>query len=212
MSRELNTNVGLETRELLGEGIEKAQEFHTLLAKHGEERGLIGPRELPRLWDRHIVNSALVGRLLPTHGTLADVGSGAGLPGVVLAAMRPGVSVDLIEPMERRTDWLREIVAELNLENVTVKRGRAEEFHEAFEYDFVTARAVAPTDKLSRWCVPLLRPGGKFLALKGARAQEELDGAVKALRKVKAATWTVVELPGVDGGEPTRAISVVKKS
>lgn len=202
---------GRETRELLGSGLGNARAYYELLAKHGEERGLIGPRELPRLWDRHIVNSALVGSLLPAEGTLADVGSGAGLPGIVLGIIRPEMQVDLIEPMERRTDWLHEVVDALELDNVYIKRGRADEFHDAFEYDFVTARAVAPMDRLTRWTLPLVRPGGQLLALKGARAEEELEKAKKVLWKFKAAQWSVLDLAGVDGGESTRVVSVTKK-
>lgn len=202
---------GPQTEGLFGEGLERARQFYSLLAQHGEERGLIGPRELPRLWDRHIVNSALVAALLPQTGNLVDVGSGAGLPGIVLAIVRPQMAVSLIEPMERRTDWLNEVVNELGLKNVDVKRGRAEEFHDAFEYDFVTARAVAPMDKLSRWCLPLVAPGGTLLALKGQRAEAEVENAVKVFRKFKAATWSVIDLEGVDGGESTRVVSVVKK-
>src|SRR5690625_4595483 len=128
---------GPQTQKLFGEGLDQARQFYALLAEFGEERGLIGPRELPRLWDRHIVNSGLVAQLLPEEGTLADVGSGAGLPGIVLAITRPSTQVALIEPMERRTDWLLEVVEKLDLKNVEVKRGRAEEFHDAFEYDFM---------------------------------------------------------------------------
>src|SRR5690625_5867331 len=105
---------------------------------------MIGPKELPRLWDRHIINSALLAQVLPQPRTLVDVGSGAGLPGIVLGIARAQMQVDLIEPMERRTDWLNEVVSRLELKNVTVKRGRAEEFHDDFEIDFVSARAVAP--------------------------------------------------------------------
>jgi len=202
---------GPEARELFGARFPLAVDFYELLAAHGEERGLIGPRELPRLWDRHIINSVLLAQVLPETGTLVDVGSGAGLPGIVLGIARPQMHVDLVEPMERRTDWLNEVVSRLELENVTVKRGRAEEFHDAFEYDFVTARAVAPLDRLVRWCLPLVAPGGQLLALKGQRAEEELAAALKALRKFKAATWEVQELRGVDDGESTRVVSVVKK-
>ena len=203
--------VGGETRGLFGERFGLAQRYFELLAEHGEERGLIGPRELPRLWDRHIINSALLARALPSDGNLVDVGSGAGLPGIVIAIARPEMSVDLMEPMERRTDWLHEVVSKLGLENVTVKRGRAEEFHGAFEYDFVTARAVAPMDRLVRWCMPLVEPGGQLLAMKGQRAEVELEAALKPLRKFKAASWEVQELPGVDGGESTRVVKVIKK-
>lgn len=203
---------GPESQMLFGDRIDQARRFYELLAQHGEERGLIGPRELPRLWDRHIINSALMSRLLQDSGTLADVGSGAGLPGVVLAITKPGLQVDLIEPMERRTDWLNEVVKALELSNVSVKRGRADEFHDAVEYDIVTARAVAPMDRLARWCLPLVKPGGKLLALKGQRAEEEMTAAIKVFRKFKAANWEVIELAGVDGGEGTRVVSVERRA
>lgn len=124
-------------------------------------RGLIGPREIGRIWDRHILNSAAVVQYLPQTGTIVDIGSGAGLPGLVIAAMRPEAEVVLIEPMERRCTWLNEMTETLGLTNVEVKRGRAEEFHDAFEADVVTARAVAALDKLARWSLPLLRHGGE---------------------------------------------------
>ena len=202
---------GQETADLFGSRLPLAVRFHDLLKSHGEERGLVGPREMTKLWDRHIVNSALLTRVLPTSGTLVDVGSGAGLPGVVVAIARPDLCVDLIEPMERRTTWLEEVVTDLGLDNVTVKRGRAEEFHGVFEYELGTARAVAPLSRLARWCLPLVAPGGRFLALKGRRAEEEVSVAVKTLRKFNAESWCVRELPGLDEGEPTRVVEIIKK-
>jgi 16S rRNA (guanine527-N7)-methyltransferase len=130
-------------RELFGERYEKARGYAQMLMDQGELRGLIGPREVPRLWERHILNSAAVVPYLAEARSVADVGSGAGLPGVVVAIMRPDAEVFLVEPMERRTTWLDEVVAEIGLTNVEVKRGRAEEFHDAFEVDAVTSRAVA---------------------------------------------------------------------
>lgn len=196
--------------ELFGDRLSKAEEFSELLRRHGEERGLVGPRDVDIIWDRHIVNSGLLKRLLPTSGRLVDVGSGAGLPGIVLALTNPELDITLIEPMERRTMWLHEVVSKLDLGNIRVLRGRADEFHGAEEYDVVTARAVAPMDKLTRWCLPLVDKGGQLLALKGRRAGEELLKATKVIRKLGGKSWSVEELLGVDGGESTNVIVVQK--
>lgn len=170
--------------ELFGDRIDVAQAFTADLAQYGEERGLIGPLELERLWSRHVVNSVLVAPLL-RPGRVGDVGSGAGLPGLVLAIARPDVHLVLIEPMERRTDWLTEEADRLGLDNVTVTRGRAEDVVPEPQLDQVTARAVSALGKLIPLCVPLLRPGGELIFLKGARVQEEIDAADKAIRKAK---------------------------
>src|SRR5690606_8006167 len=130
-------------REYFGTRYDQVAAFADKLRAEGELRGLIGPREVPRLWERHILNSAAVVPHLAQAGSVADVGSGAGLPGIVIAVMRPDVEVVLIEPMERRTAWLTEVSEDLGLTNVQVKRGRAEEYHDAFEVDAVTSRAVA---------------------------------------------------------------------
>lgn len=170
--------------ELFGDRIDVAQAFTADLAQYGEERGLIGPLELERLWSRHVVNSVLVAPLL-RPGRVGDVGSGAGLPGLVLAIARPDVHLVLIEPMERRTDWLTEEADRLGLDNVTVTRGRAEDVVPEPQLDQVTARAVSALGKLIPLCVPLLRPGGELIFLKGARVQDEIDAADKAIRKAK---------------------------
>ena len=168
--------------DLFGDHLEQARAFTADLAQHGEERGLIGPLELERLWSRHVVNSVLVAPLL-VSGRVGDVGSGAGLPGLVLAIARPDAHLVLIEPMERRTDWLSEEAERLGLTNVTVLRGRAEDVTPDPLLDQVTARAVSALSKLVPLCAPLLRPGGELIFLKGARVQEEIDAAEKALRK-----------------------------
>jgi 16S rRNA (guanine527-N7)-methyltransferase len=170
--------------ELFGDHIEQARAFTADLAQHGEERGLIGPLELERLWSRHVVNSALVAPLLAA-GRVGDVGSGAGLPGLVLAIARPDAHLVLIEPMERRTDWLSEEADRLGLRNVTVLRGRAEDVVLDRLLDQVTARAVSALSKLVPLCAPLLRRGGEMIFLKGERVQQEIDAAEKALRKAK---------------------------
>jgi len=170
--------------ELFGDHLEQARAFTADLAQHGEERGLIGPLELERLWSRHVVNSVLVAPLL-APGRVGDVGSGAGLPGLVLAIARPDAHLVLIEPMERRTDWLSEEAERLGLRNVTVLRGRAEDVALDPLLDQVTARAVSALSKLVPLCAPLVRRGGEMIFLKGERVQQEIDAAEKALRKAK---------------------------
>jgi 16S rRNA (guanine527-N7)-methyltransferase len=170
--------------ELFGDHLEQARAFTADLAQHGEERGLIGPLELDRLWSRHIVNSVLVAPLL-VAGRVGDVGSGAGLPGLVLAIARPDAHLVLIEPMERRTEWLTEEAERLGLANVTVVRGRAEDVTPDPLLDQVTARAVSALSKLVPLCAPLLRPGGEMIFLKGERVQQEIDAADKVLRKAR---------------------------
>jgi 16S rRNA (guanine527-N7)-methyltransferase len=156
-------------------------QFAELLAAVGIERGLIGPREVDRLWDRHLLNSAVVGERIPSGARVVDIGSGAGLPGVPLGLARPDLDVTLLEPMARRVAWLEEVVQTVRL-SVTVVRGRAEEpeiKRQLAGADIVVARAVAPLDKLWGWSAPLLRQGGRLVALKGASAEAEVarDGA-----------------------------------
>ena len=170
-------------QEIAGERIDVLREFARDLGARGEELGLIGPLEAPRLWTRHLLNSAVLAPLLDAGGRVADVGTGGGMPGLVLAIVRPDVRFDLIEPMERRCLWLGEQVDLLGLENVSVQRGRVEEFHGAFEVDQVTARAVTALRKLVPITAPLLRSGGEMLFLKGASVDNEIAAAEKALRK-----------------------------
>jgi 16S rRNA (guanine527-N7)-methyltransferase len=183
-----------------------AEQYADLLATEGVTRGLIGPREVPRLWDRHILNSAAVLPRVPQGSTVADVGSGAGLPGLVWAIGRPDLKVSLIEPLLRRTVFLDEVVSTLGLDNVTVIRARAEDVKET--YDVVTARAVAPLDRLGRWCLPLVRSGGVLLALKGRTAQDEVTGSTATLHRL-GATTIVVTTYGTDG-VPTTVVEVTK--
>ena len=196
--------------EYFGEAFPRILAFHDALVAEGELRGLIGPREVPRLWTRHLLNSASVVPFLPEDGTIVDLGSGAGLPGIVVAAMRPRASIVLIEPMERRCAWLTGVAALLGLDNVEVKRGRAEEFHDAFEADAVTARAVAALDKLGRWAFPLLRRGGELVVLKGRSAQDEIDAATKVLRKFGATDAQVHEAPTIPGLEATAVVTATR--
>jgi 16S rRNA (guanine527-N7)-methyltransferase len=161
-----------------GDSLAKAQRYVELLATDGVTRGLIGPRETARLWDRHLLNCALVAELVPDEGELVDIGSGAGLPGVVLAMLRPRLHVVLLEPLLRRSVFLEECVSALDLPNATVLRARAEEKAASnISADVATARAVAPLDRLVGWAAGLLRPGGELLAIKGQSAAAELEAA-----------------------------------
>lgn len=163
------------------------------LATDGVVRGLLGPREVSRLWERHMFNSAALQRFVPEGARVIDVGSGAGLPGIPLALSRPDVLVDLIEPMLRRTSFLEEVVAELELSTVRVIRGRAPEVRDVVgTAPVVTARALAPLDRLVGWCVPLVEPGGALLALKGETAASELAEHGDDLRRMGVHTAEVV--------------------
>jgi 16S rRNA (guanine527-N7)-methyltransferase len=166
---------------IFGDGIDRARAFTRNLAKEGELRGLIGPLELPRLWSRHILNSAVMAPLVPV-GRIGDVGSGAGLPGIVGAIARPDVEWVLIEPMERRTQWLQEQVDELALSNVEVFRGRSQDWTRGATLDAVTARAVSALRTLLPLTAPLVRDGGELILLKGAAADAEIEKAAKQAR------------------------------
>lgn len=160
-----------------------AERFAVLLAEDGVQRGLIGPREVPRLWDRHLVNCGLVAAVIDHGADVCDIGSGAGLPGVVLAVSRPDLRVTLVEPLLRRTTFLVEVVSSLGLDNVEVVRARAEELHGRRRFSVVTSRAVAPLDRLLGWSMPLVRPGGELVAMKGSSVTEEITRARGALRR-----------------------------
>ncbi|MCR8669742.1 16S rRNA (guanine(527)-N(7))-methyltransferase RsmG [Agrococcus sp. HG114] len=195
---------------LFGDRIDVARSFAASLAARGETLGLIGPRELPQLWSRHILNSALLAPLL--RGRVGDVGSGAGLPGLVLAIARPDVELTLIEPMERRTDWLRAEAERLELSNVRVVRARAEDVPgsgDVLPLDQVTARAVSALRTLIPLTAPLARSGGELLLLKGARADEEIAAAQKVIRKHRLHDVEVLELGGAHGLDVTRVVRAV---
>lgn len=198
-------------RAYFGDAYAQVAQFAAELAAQGEVRGLIGPREIDKIWDRHILNSAAIVPYLPNEGTIVDIGSGAGLPGIVIAAMRPGASVVLIEPMERRCLWLSEMVELLGLTNVDVRRGRAEEFHGAFEAEVVTSRAVAALDKLARWSLPLLAPGGELVILKGRSVSAEIEPARKVLRKFHMSEPEILEATTLPGAEPTTVLRSRRK-
>lgn len=179
---------------LAGDRIEILRAFAQDLGQRGEELGLIGPLEAPRLWSRHIVNSALLAPLIKEGATVADIGTGGGMPGMILAIIRPDAHFLFVEPMERRCAWLNEQIKVLGLTNAEVRRGRVEEFHDAFEVDQVTARAVTALKKLVPLTAPLLRDGGEMLFLKGASVQAEIDAAEKPLRKHRVREIAVEEL------------------
>lgn len=190
--------------DIFGARIDLARQFTRALAEHGEERGLIGPLEPARLWTRHILNSAVTAPLF--SGRVGDVGSGAGLPGLVLAIARPDVEWILIEPMERRVAWLTEQVGELGLDNVEVVRARAEDWRGGPTLDAATARAVSALRTLVPLTAPLVRDGGELILLKGANASIEIDAADKQLRKYRL---TDVRLEILGEGlldEPTRVV------
>ncbi|WP_240747082.1 16S rRNA (guanine(527)-N(7))-methyltransferase RsmG [Microbacterium sp. K24] len=193
--------------ELFGDRIDLARSFTDALAREGEERGLIGPLELPRLWTRHILNSVIAAPLF--HGSVADIGSGAGLPGLVLAIARPDVQWTLIEPMERRVTWLNEQVAALALTNVDVVRARAEDVRPSEGFDVVTARAVSALRTLIPLTAPLVRDGGELSLLKGMNAANEIDAAQKQIRKFRLSDVRVEVLGEGVLPETTRVVRAV---
>jgi 16S rRNA (guanine527-N7)-methyltransferase len=200
-------------KRVFGDHLDRAIAFAQLLADHGVERGLIGPREVERLWERHLLNSAVIAELLPEGCRVVDVGSGAGLPGIPLAIARPDLHLTLLEPMARRVAWLDEVVEALGL-SVTVVRGRAEEAsvrEQLFDVDVVTARAVAPLERLARWCLPLLRPGGSLVALKGESALEEMERDAEAVRRAGGSRQRVVSC-GADVLEVPTTVVLVERS
>ena len=172
-----------EAAAVFGDRLPLVRRYAADLAEHGETLGLIGPLEVPRLWSRHVLNSGLLAPYLPHGASVADVGSGAGLPGLVLAAARPDLTVVLIEPMERRTAWLEEERARLGLEHVTIERVRAEDAAPG-RFDVVTARAVGALSSLLPLTARLARPGGRLALLKGASVEAELAKAAKVIRRL----------------------------
>jgi 16S rRNA (guanine527-N7)-methyltransferase len=197
---------------LFGNRLPLARRFAERLATAGVERGLIGPREAPRIWERHVLNCAVVAELVPDGARLVDVGSGAGLPGIPLALARPDVSIVLVEPLARRVDWLCEVVADLGVA-VEVERGRAEENDVRRRWegaDVVTARAVAPLGRLAGWCLPLLRPGGEMLAVKGASAADEIERDLAAVREFGGGPPRIARC-GVGMIDPPSTVVVVER-
>ena len=198
--------------QVFGDRLDIARRYAARLAGPGVERGLIGPREVDRLWDRHILNSAAVGELVAADATVLDIGSGAGLPGIPLAIARPDLTVTLIEPMLRRTDFLIEVVEALGIP-VTVVRGRAEDrpVRDGLdEADVVVSRAVADLVKLTRWSLPLLRQGGRMMALKGERAEAEVAEHGGTMARLGAAEVQVVRC-GAGYLEPPTTVVVATR-
>jgi 16S rRNA (guanine527-N7)-methyltransferase len=185
-----------------------AEQFAEFLASAGTERGLIGPREVPRLWERHLLNCAVLTDLVPNGATVCDIGSGAGLPGLVMAIRRPDLQVTLVEPLLRRTTFLEEAVGLLELTNVEVVRARAEALHGSREFDAVTSRAVAPLDKLLGWSLPLVRRGGLLLAMKGSGAAEELAASAAVLTRLGGREPGVVHIGSDQLSVPTTVVRV----
>ena len=190
---------------IFGSQIKLARAYAQKLANDSDELGLLGPRELDKIWSRHILNSAVVAELVKPGELVADVGSGAGLPGIPMAIAAPDTDFVLIEPMDRRASWLQEVVDELELENVEVVRARAEEV-EGGQFEVVTARAVAALDKLLRLCVPLLKPGGRVIALKGSKAPEEILEATKLKAKLKIESFEILVCGEKFLAEPTSVV------
>ena len=199
----------MEPSEVFKDRLLLAEKYHDLLATGGSTRGFIGPREVPRLWERHLINCAVIGDVMDEGATVVDVGSGAGLPGIPLAIARPDLRITLIEPLLKRSVFLQEVVDKLALDNVTVIRGRAEEgpIKKAVAgADIVTSRAVAPLGKLAKWSLPLVRRGGEMIAMKGESVHEELArdaadikkaGGGKAQVEVVRGT-TIIRIPRVN--------------
>jgi 16S rRNA (guanine527-N7)-methyltransferase len=183
---------------IFGGALPLAERYAQLLVGAGVERGIVGPAEAERIWDRHLLNCAAIARLVPAKAAVVDVGSGAGLPGIVLALVLPSAQVTLVEPMARRVEFLEECVKDLGLPNAEVVRGRAEDLAGHLAADVVTARAVAPLDKLAGMCLGLARPGGKVLAIKGASAEAELARARPVLARLGVSDARVLEVSGAD--------------
>lgn len=194
VSRETPSVPDVARRVFASGRLDLAARYAELLATEGVLRGLIGPRETPRLWDRHLLNSAMLAEAIPAGATVCDIGSGAGLPGLVVAIARPDVRMTLVEPLLRRTTFLDEVVAELGLEHVTVLRGRAEDLHGSQTFDVVTSRAVAPLERLLEWSMPLVSPRGALVAMKGQSIHEEIEAATRSLAAWRCARPEVLVL------------------
>lgn len=193
---------------VFGDRLMLAERFVAHLATSGIERGLLGPREVPRLWSRHVLNCAVVADLIGLRSTVCDVGSGAGLPGIALAIARPDLALVLVEPLERRVIWLNEVVHDLGLENVLVHRARAEQIVDKVDADVVTARAVSALGGLMQLTIPLLHGRGEVLAIKGRSAAEEVAKAAKVIRRLGGAGAEVVQAGSGILDEPTTVVRV----
>ncbi|GAB92767.1 16S rRNA (guanine(527)-N(7))-methyltransferase RsmG [Gordonia rhizosphera] len=199
---------------LFGDRLDRAEAYYSLLAGDGVEHGLIGPREVPRLWERHILNCAVIGELIEPGAAVVDIGSGAGLPGIPVAIARPDLRVTLVEPLLRRSEFLRRAVEELGID-VRVVRGRAEEkvVREAVGgADVVTSRAVAPLERLAKWSAPLIDAGGRLVAIKGSTAVDEIDRDRVAVERSGIGQLHVEECGGAVLDTPTTVIVGTKRA
>jgi 16S rRNA (guanine527-N7)-methyltransferase len=212
VSRETPSTPESARRVFSSERLPLAERYAELLATEGVVRGLIGPREAPRLWERHLVNCALLAGPVAAEVSVCDVGSGAGLPGLVLAIARPDLRITLVEPLLRRTTFLQEVVDELGLEQVEVVRGRADALHGERRFDVVTSRAVAPLGRLLDWSMPLVEPTGSLLAMKGSSIEAEIEEAAADLERWQCAAPEVItlgaDLPEELGVSTTVAVRV----
>lgn len=209
MTDELPAPPPIAREVFTGKAWELAETYARYLAGPGVVRGLLGPREVPRIWDRHLLNCAVVEEAIPRDVRVVDIGSGAGLPGLVLAIVRPDITVTLLEPLLRRTVFLEECVEGLKLRNVEVLRGRAEELAGKREFDVATARAVAPLGRLLTWSMPLLREGGELIAMKGERAAGELAEASAELLSTGAASAELITVGRGKVEPPATLVRVV---
>ena len=210
VKRPMVARVQVAAQAVFGDRYPLAERYAALLVGSGVDRGLVGPREADRLWERHLLNSAVLGELVPEGARVLDVGSGAGLPGIPLALARPDLAIVLLEPMARRVVWLQEVLALLGL-GVSVHRGRAEDpqvRNEIGGNDVVTARAVAPLGRLAGWSLPLVAPGGRLLAVKGASAEQEAARDVDAVRIAGGAAVEIVRCGATIVQPPTTVIVV----
>jgi 16S rRNA (guanine527-N7)-methyltransferase len=208
VSRETPSVPEVARRVFASDRLDLAARYTDLLATEGVLRGLIGPREAPRLWDRHILNSAVLAEVIPSGATVCDIGTGAGLPGLVLAIARADLRVTLVEPLLRRTTFLDEVVATLDLEQVTVLRGRAEDLHGRQTFDVVTSRAVAPLERLLGWSMPLVARTGAVIAMKGQSIQEEIASAHGFLEAWRCGAPEVFEVGAGVVDPPTTVVRV----
>ena len=208
VSRETPSTPEAARRAFPSGRLDLAERYAEILATDGVVRGLIGPREAPRLWERHLLNCAAIEGLVPQGSTVCDVGSGAGLPGLVLAIARPDLEVELVEPLLRRTTFLLEAVAGLGLNNVTVSRGRTDDLHGVRRFDVVTSRAVAPMARLLEWSMPLVAPEGLLLAMKGSSAAAEIEAAGATLAAWGCTTPDSLEVGDSEDPSTTRVVRV----
>lgn len=198
----------LAAERIFGDRLDLAKRYVEHLATSGIERGLLGPREVPRLWSRHVLNCAVIQEVMERDVEVADVGSGAGLPGLCLAIARPDLKLTLIEPLERRCIWLGEVIEDLGLENVTVMRGRAEQMVDVVNARYVTARAVSALANLAGLTLPLLHGDGELIAIKGRSAAEEIEKATKAIRKLGGKETEVIVVGEDLLQEPTTVVRI----